>query len=117
MQSPRLDIQVKAHQGPKVDDDPFSEILGTKSYDDLRGTNYQIPRILVVVHVPVDIGEWCAHSEDELLLRRCGYWLSLRGSPATPNKTNITVKLPRSNRFDVAGLTRLMTLVAEGTPL
>lgn len=72
------------------------------------------PRILIVVLLPNDETEWMSHSEDELVLRRCGYWLSLRGQPATENSTNVTVKLPRTQLFDVDQLTGLMARAQAG---
>jgi len=114
--SPRLDIQVKAHQSAKLEADPFAEVLDIKTYDELRDTTYQVPRILVVVLVPVDVSDWLAHSEGELVIRRCGYWLSLQGAPPTSHETAITVKIPRLQVFDVAGLTRLMAEIASVAP-
>jgi hypothetical protein len=49
-------------------------------------------------------------------MRRCGYWLSLRGAPPTNNETAITVKIPRIQVFDVAGLTKLMAEIAGAAP-
>jgi len=38
-----------------------------------------VPRILVVVTVPAVAQEWLSQSEEEMVLRHCGYWISLRG--------------------------------------
>jgi hypothetical protein len=60
-----------------------------------------VPRILVVVLVPENLVDWLVQSEDELSMRHCGYWVSLRGQPETVNATTVTVELPRSNQFTV----------------
>ena len=97
----------------------FPHDLDVTAYNRLRvdAGQYQVPRVLVIVLVPDNISDWLLHSEDQLVLRRCGYWLSLRSAAATPNTTKIRVKIPRTNQLDVAGLTHLMTRVAAGDPL
>lgn len=118
MQSPRLDLQVKSHQGVADGDSFFPHDLEVTAYDRLRAdaSHYQVPRVLVVVLVPDRVSDWLLHGEDQLVLRRCGYWLSLRGAVATRNTAKIRVKIPRTNQLDVAGLTDLMAKVAAGAP-
>src|SRR5262249_50947553 len=111
--STRLDLQVKSYTG-EGQGDPWPYDLGVKAYRDLIPTDYQVPRVLVVVRVPSDVQDWMAHSEDQLVLRRCGYWLSLRGAAPTSNTSTIRVQISRANLFDAAGLTFLMKEVAEG---
>lgn len=116
IRSPRIDVQLKCHRGA-VDVDPWPYALRLKNYEDLRHTDYQAPRILVVVVVPEDVEGWLAQSEEALVLRRCGYWRSLRGEPETTNETSVTVTLPRSNVFSVESLRSMMERVgAGGTP-
>jgi len=91
--------------------------LKRKNYDELRLSDLLVPRLLVVVHVPESDEEWLRHSEDELALRRCGYWVSLRGEPETTNQTKVTVYLPRSNVLDVVGLRGLMGRASRKEPL
>ena len=52
--------------------------LSLKNYDDLRSDSWA-PRLLIVVLLPTEEEEWLVHSEDELRMRHCGYWLSLAG--------------------------------------
>lgn len=111
--STRLDLQVKSYTGD-AQGDPWSYDLEVKSYADLIRTDYQVPRILVVVRVPADVGEWILHGEDQLSLRRCGYWLSLRGAAPTKNTGHVRVQIPRANVLDAPALSSLMTQVAEG---
>ena len=111
--STRLDLQVKSFTG-EVDGDPWPYDLGVKAYRDLSLTSYQVPRILVVVRMPSNTADWLSHTEQELVLRKCGYWLSLRGAPPTTNLVRSRVQLSRANLFDVAGLRSLMARIAEG---
>lgn len=76
-----------------------------------------LPRVPVVVHVPRCIKDWQQHDEQEMAMRRCGYWRSLRGMEKVPNTSKVTVRISRSNRFDVAGLRAIMERVARRQPL
>ena len=114
--STRLDLQVKSYTG-EAQGDPWPYDLDVKAYRDLIPTDYQVPRVLVVVRVPSDVQDWMAHSEDQLLLRRCGYWLSLRGAAPTSNTSTTRVQISRSNLFDAAGLTSLMNDAAARAAL
>ena len=71
-------------------------------------------RILVVIFVPSTLTNWLTHSEEELILRHCGYWLSLRGETPTSNKKNQTVYLPRTQRFDPTALQSMMQRIDAG---
>ncbi len=85
-----------------------------KNYEDLRRTNVLVPRVLVVVVVPEDVQEWLDQSEERLALRRCGYWVSLRGSPDTDNTTSVTVDVPRAQVFSADALRSMMTTIGTG---
>lgn len=111
--STRLDLQIKSYSGD-AQGDPWPYDLEVKAYGDLIPTGYQVPRILVVVRVPADVGDWISHGEEQLVLRRCGYWLSLRGAAPTTNARTIRVQIPRANVLDPTALTSLMRQVAEG---
>ncbi len=113
IQSPRLDIQIKS-KGGLVDNDPWPYDLDVKTYDLLRAENLQLPRILIVVCVPREPAEWLSHTTEQLVLRRCGYWRSLRGEAASANKTKIRVELPLAQVFDPAQASSIMERVASG---
>ena len=84
--SPRIELQIKCKAAPTPDTESFSHSVKLKNYDDLRVDNVLVPRILVIVLVPDDVKDWLHCSEAELAVRRCGYWVSLRGSPASENE-------------------------------
>lgn len=114
MRSPQVDAQVKCTAAASVSATHVAYPLKIKNYDELRPTDLQVPRILIVVTVPDDLGDWLKHSEQELAMRRCGYWLSLRGEPGTTNTTSVTVQLPRANQFTVAELAGIMQRIGNG---
>jgi hypothetical protein len=114
---PRLEIQVKCTSLNLMDDENLRYPLNIKNYDDLRVENIQTPRILVIVVVPDQLDQWLVQSQEELCLRHCGYWLSLRGQLQTSNQSTITVSVPRKNIFDVQGLKTLMQRLEAGETL
>jgi hypothetical protein len=72
------------------------------------------PRILVLVIVPADIGEWMNLSTEQLVLRRAACWVSLAGQPESDNEISVTVSVPRANLFTVEALRGLMTRINDG---
>jgi len=112
--SPRLDIQAKSERGPAPAEDPFSYVLKAKNWNDLCGTGFHNPRILVVVRVPADAGQWLSHSEEELAMRHCGYWMSLASESAlAEGTTKKTIRIPRKNVFTPQSLADLMSRVSN----
>ncbi len=111
---PQIDVQLKATSTDCLYDGEVRYPLPVKNYNDLRGSDYLMPRILIVVLVPAQIEEWLEHDETHLLLRRCGYWVSLQGAPEVPNTSSVTVRLPRTQPFDAAGLDSMFRRVTDG---
>jgi hypothetical protein len=114
VRSPRLDLQLKCHAQVTPAAPSFSFPVKIKNYDDLRDDTVMVPRILVVVLVPDDISDWMQHTEPELLLRRCGYWCSLRGLEPTQNKQTVSVSIDRANLFSPDGLGQIMERLRTG---
>ena len=88
-----------------------------KTYDDLRDSQVGTPRILVLLVLPEKEDEWALFSEDQLILKRCAYWLSLKEWPATQNETSVRVSIPRANRFNVESLAQIMERRRQGDEL
>lgn len=108
-----LDIQAKSATGATLTGSHVLYDMEVKAYDDLRDPAVLRPRLLVLLVLPDDEVAWTEHTEDHLLLRRCAYWMSVRGMPATANVTTVRVAIPRTNLFSPDGLRRLMTLIAK----
>jgi hypothetical protein len=71
----------------------------------------------VVLVLPKNPAEWIETSEECMISRRCAYWVSLLGMPARPNTRSVSVRLPRSQPFNVPQLRGLMQRVARREPL
>lgn len=104
---PRIEFQAKATARDLLGPDSLSFPLPIKNYDDLR-TYCLVPRLLIVVVLPANDEDWLDHTEEALILRHCGYWVSLAGMPESANQTSVTVSIPRGQRFDPLSLKALM---------
>ncbi|MCB9794610.1 MAG: DUF4365 domain-containing protein [Alphaproteobacteria bacterium] len=114
LRSPKLDVQLKCQLGLPEGASTWTYDLKMKNYDELRPTDLMVPRVLVIVAVPESVADWVEQDEQRLLLRHCGWWLSLRGLPAVDNTATRRLHVPRSQRFDVAGLQGIMDRVGQG---
>lgn len=77
-----------------------------REYDRLRAASSVPSRILAVLFLPAEPQEWLTHSPEQLTLCRCAYWVSLRGAPASDNKSGRTVYLPEAQLLSPAGCSR-----------
>lgn len=110
-----IKVQLKATIATPGDDGTnLSYFLsGVNRYNDLRTLTVDVARILVVLFLPSDAQEWLNHSEDELALRKCAYWQSLRGAPATGNGSGATVYLPKAQMFTPQALTAIVAQLSR----
>ncbi|HKI32336.1 MAG TPA: DUF4365 domain-containing protein [Gemmataceae bacterium] len=97
----QVDLQVKSTTRASLSDTHVRFDLKVKNYDDLREAGDNCSRILVVVVLPDDPGQWLVQSEEELLLRHCAYWINLEGYPPTTSTTTVRIPIPRENIFSV----------------
>jgi hypothetical protein len=109
-----LDIQAKSTFQATITDDSIIYDMEVKTYDDLRATDVGTPRILVLLVQPEDEAAWTEMDEAELKVRRCAYWVSLKGREPTTNTSTVRVFIPRSNRFSVEALLGMMERVRNG---
>jgi hypothetical protein len=118
--APRVELQLKGTWDLVTQEDYLVYRLKRKNYDDLRYTASQVlvPRILVVVLIPKKDMDWHTQTEAELVVRRCGYWVSLQGQePYAGRGDKVRVGVPRGNVFSVQGLRELMRRAALKEPL
>jgi hypothetical protein len=106
-QPPQLDAQLKCVTELSGDDRVFRYPLKIKNYSELVG-EHRIPRILIVVLIPPEVANWLTQDQESLVLRRCGYWVSLRDLPTRDNLSSVTVEIPREQCFSVDALRTLL---------
>jgi hypothetical protein len=111
-----LYLQVKSSYRNLLQSDHVCYDLAVTDYNALIDDEFQTnPFILIVVLVPKERNEWLAHSEKELCLKHCAYWLSLRGNePKTGSAKTVRVKIPRSQQLTVNSLQGIMLRISQG---
>lgn len=111
---PRLEVQLKCTARSVLQPTDLHFPLELKNYNDLRITNILVPRILLVMTIPDLLPDWLAQSEQEMALRHCLYWASLRGMPTTTNQSNVTIYIPRTQVFTPDELHQMMLRIDKG---
>lgn len=112
LNSPRLDLQLKATAGILGNGDEFSFPLPIKNYNDLRLPRHT-PCLLVVFEMPENPEYWLSQSPDALITRHCGYWCSLRNMPPVENATIKTIRVKRSRILTPESLRELMVRISR----
>lgn len=107
-----LRFQLKTTHTATMTENGVTYALPVKNYNKLR-IRRGPSAILILVVVPEMPVEWLLQDEAQLILTRAGYWLSLEGADATPNRASITVSIPKGQLFSVEALDGLMQLVVE----
>lgn len=112
---PRIELQLKASSDLQRRDEHLVYRLKRKNYDDLRhiGANLLVPRLLVVVLIPAVETDWMSQSEEELVIRRCGYWINLNGNQPVGSQGKVSVHVPCANVLTVESLRGLMRRAAR----
>lgn len=114
IRSQQLDIQLKSTYTDCVKTDHVAYSLKIKYYNDLRPINVAVARVLVIVTMNPEAGNWLDHTEDNLSLFKCGYWISLREKPQVTNKSDVTIRIPRTQVFDASSLHRIFENLENG---
>ena len=109
-----IKIQLKATIAEPDDDGiNFSyRLAGANRYNDLRSETISVARILVVLFLPRNAAEWLNHAPEQLVLRRCAYWQSLRGAPQITADSAV-IKFPKTQQFSPDGLAQLAARLAR----
>jgi hypothetical protein len=88
--------------------------LDKKHYDDYRDDRRTPPIFLILFVLPENPDEWLKLTEEELVLKKCAYWVSLRGAVECTTATK-RVFFPKTQLFNVDQLQNeiLPTLAEE----
>ena len=93
-----IDIQLKATKKTFAETETHHSFWldSVSQYNVLRADDHFTPRILVVLFLPPDSKDWLVHSDEELRMKRCAYWVSLLGAADCQNETGQTIYLPKN---------------------
>jgi hypothetical protein len=107
-QSPKIQVQLKATINALANiNGDIAYPLPIKNYDDLRADTV-LPRLLIILVLPQQQADWLIHHPDELILKKCAYYVNLKGLPASMNAGHETVYVPTANMLTPAALKDLM---------
>lgn len=110
-----LDIQLKCTSQAVERDEYIAWPLRKKNYLDLASTRRGAPIILIVLQVPKKFEDWLLQDDKSLTLAKSAYWTSIRGFPDLPEgQTQETVKLPKTQPFNVEHLLDILARVGDG---
>jgi hypothetical protein len=114
-----LHIQAKASQNfrTSAEDNCIVYDLDVNAYNMLILQNRGTPALLVLYCMPTDENEWVSVDEQYIILKNCGYWISLRGRPASTNIETQSIKIPREQVFTESALKSIMERIKSGERL
>jgi hypothetical protein len=114
-----IKIQLKATCQELVKRDGYISyfLQGLNRYNDLRKETLSVHRILVVMFLPMENADWLSISENELIMKKCAYWVSLRGAPESTNTTGTTIYLPESQIFTPENLSDICARLSRNERL
>lgn len=86
--------------------------LKVKNYNDLcrKSTSQQLLFVLVL---PKEEAEWIKHNVDELVIKKCMYWVDFSNNTESTNVDNITIELSKKNYVSSETLIQIFDKVAE----
>ncbi len=100
-----IDLQLKTTAVPDEKSDGLHFRLKRKNYNDMVMPR-TVPLLLVVLELPSNESEWMDCTPERLIIRKCGWWLSLAGRDCVDAESR-TVVIPRSQRIGSSGLAPL----------
>ena len=110
---PKIDVQVKSWSQQRAvrRDGHWKYRMRARHFNELAGTDFALPRFLVLVIVPDDCAHYATTRHDVVELKHAAYWLSLqdhRPVNGAPDAT-VPVDVPEANLLTVEALRALMT--------
>ncbi len=112
---PQLDVQLKSTTRAELRDAQVIHDLEVRAHDVLRPSAAGVtPRVLVLLVLPEDESQWVTQTVDELILRRCAYWLSLRGAEPTTSHTTVRIAIPIAQVFSAEAVVTLLNRLKQG---
>ena len=111
--SAQLAVQLKSTSMDLIEDNnSIHYSLKVKNYNDLRMQS-TMQQLLFLLVLPNDENNWIQHSIEQLIIRRCMYWLSFSDTEETENTDGITLLMPKLQVVSSDTLLALLQKVAE----
>lgn len=108
-----ISVQLKSSSLRYIEHDRYySYRLNVKNYNDLR-MQATIKSYLFLLVLPEIENDWVTHNIDQLIIKRCMYWLDLAGMPDTENSSTVTVDISKANIVSPEMLNEILHAIAE----
>jgi len=108
-----ISVQLKSTSSDYTEhDDHYTYPLKKKNYDDLRVPATVKPYLFLLI-LPDDERDWVTHSIEQLVIKKCMFWLDLKGLPKSDNATKVTVHIPKTNIVTSEKLDEILRNIAE----
>lgn len=111
----QLDLQLRSTTRASMRDGQVYYDLDVRTHEYLRRTAPMCPRLLVLLVLPEDEALWVSQSPDELLMRHCAYWLSLRGAAPAVTTSTVRVAVPCTQVFSAQAIRAILDRLAQGS--
>lgn len=110
-----FDFQLKSTINWQIDGTDIIYDIEADTYNKLvyRHSQNATPCLLVLLCLPKDSNDWICFSEEELSLRKCGYFHYIKGN-ATSNKSKQRIRIPRANVLTPRAIQRLIEDAKRG---
>jgi hypothetical protein len=92
-------------------------VQGIRRYQKLREDHREPVRLLVVLFLPKKCADWLDCTEEQLVLKRCAYWASIRNADTSDNDSGKTVKIPKNQILSPENLKALVVRLALGNDI
>jgi len=92
--------------------DYYSYPLKKKNYDDLLRPA-TVKSFLFLLILPENENDWLAQSIEQLIIRKCMFWIDMEGFPNRENTSSVTVKIPKANVVTPEALVAILEGIAE----
>ncbi len=108
----QIDVQMKSTGNAHVSESEVRYDVEVRAYDFLR-IKATVPRILVLLVLPDEEERWFGQSVEELVLRHCAYWFSLREMAPTTASSSVRIAIPRTQVFSPTAIHAMMERVSQ----
>lgn len=109
----QLDLQLRSTTRGNVSETIVSYDLDVRTHEFLREKSL-IRCVLIVLVLPDDETIWLSQSPDELIVRHCVYWISLRGVEPAMATSSVRIAIPRVQVFSVQAVRAIMDRLQQG---
>lgn len=112
-----FDYQLKSSANVTFNADCLVYDLESKNYNDLSTEEGLFPKVLILFVLPKDETEWLTVTPNEMVVKRCAWWCSLKGLPKTENEAKKRISIPIAQIFTPSAAIEIMERVKGGHEL